>query len=86
MKKLLWCAAGTCALLTCFAQPATAAEAPPNYGACVSTNAVNPKTDMTGPMSLTAYTASNTKGGTFWTAILASDGAAKFHAVALCDW
>jgi hypothetical protein len=72
------------ALLATFSSGGTASASVPNYGACVSTNAADPKTDPYSPSNATATEASGLKGGTFWTAILASDGAARFDVVALC--
>ena len=60
------------------------ADAPPNYGACVSTNTVEPASDPYGPANLAAATASYPNGGTFWTAILRSDQELPFTNVAWC--
>jgi hypothetical protein len=83
MRKLT--AVGIAVLATSAAAATTAsAEAPPNYGACVSTNTVDPASDPYGPANFAAAIASYPNGGTFWTAILWSDGEVPFTDVVWC--
>ena len=73
-------------LATAASAAATASADPPlNYGRCVSTDAVEPSNDPYGPANSTAAIASYPSGGTFWTAILHSDGNARFSDVAWCS-
>ena len=84
MRKLT---AVAIAVLAASAAAATTASAnePLNYGACVSSNAVEPSSDPNGPANSTAAIASYPIGGTFWTAILHSDGSAQFSDVMWCE-
>ena len=83
MRNLI--AAAIAVLAISGAAAATAsADAPLNYGACVSTTAVDPASDPYGPANFVAATASYPYGGTFWTAILNSDGQAPFIDIAWC--
>jgi len=84
MRKLT--AVAIAVLATSAATAATAsADQPLNYGACVSSNAVEPSSDPYGPANSTAAIASYPNGGTYWTAILHSDENAHFTDVAWCE-
>ena len=84
MRRLTSVAIAVLATFVAAAAPASA-EAPPNYGACVSTGTVDPATDPYGPANMAALVASYPHGGTIWRAILRSDGAVQFTDDAACS-
>jgi len=83
VRKLLVVALAAFATSTAVVSTASA-EPPRNYGACVSTGAVDPSEDRWGPSNFMAFSASDEHGGTFWTAITNSDGHVPFNAPAWC--